>query len=129
MFTRPLTVTGAYLNVNGTIDFHQMVMDRIENNEYILQNTLTDHSSSLIRIPQDRKYYADTAMMEDCLNCYNDYVYYGDNNEVLELVNEKINGMDVARWYLLPQAYSISVTPGSGIISVYKRTLQRMKLR
>ena len=86
-----------------------MVLDRIENSEFILQNTLIDHSGSQIRIPLTREYYASYEMMEDCYNCYNDYVYYGDNNEFLALVNEQFN-MDTEKWYLLPQAYSITLT-------------------
>ena len=38
VFSRPLTVTGAYLLPNGEVFFHQMTLDRIENNEYVLQN-------------------------------------------------------------------------------------------
>merc|ERR1719215_2011406 len=40
--TRPLMVTGAYLK-DGKVIFHQMILDRVLNDEYILQNTL--HSS------------------------------------------------------------------------------------
>ena len=53
VFSRPLTVTGAYFRPDRTIDgifyekeviFHQMTLDRIENNTFILQNTDFDHS-------------------------------------------------------------------------------------
>ena len=44
VFTRPATVTGAYLFPSGEIIFHQMTLDRIENNQYILQNTDFNHS-------------------------------------------------------------------------------------
>ena len=45
VFTRPATVTGAYLFPSGKIIFHQMTLDRVENDEYILQNTdFKDHS-------------------------------------------------------------------------------------
>ncbi|CAG5081930.1 Oidioi.mRNA.OKI2018_I69.PAR.g9995.t1.cds [Oikopleura dioica] len=57
-FTRPLTVTGAYLQ-NGVVAYHQMTVDRVDNNEYVLQNT--DHSSNeppLIRIPLNNPYFA-----------------------------------------------------------------------
>ena len=48
IFSRPLTVTGAYLLPASTIDgmdyaeevfFHQMTLDSIENDEYVLQNS------------------------------------------------------------------------------------------
>ena len=40
VFSRPLTVTGAILYQNESDPvFHQMTLDRIENGEYILQNT------------------------------------------------------------------------------------------
>ena len=86
-----------------------MVLDRIENSEFILQNTLIAHSGSQIRIPVSREFYADEEMMKDCYNSYQDFVYFGDNNEILELVNEEFN-METEKWYLLPQAYSITLT-------------------
>ena len=86
-----------------------MVLDRIENSEFILQNTLIAHSGSQIRIPVSREYYAVYEMMEDCYNRYNNFVFYGDNNEFLELVNENFN-MKTEKWYLLPQAFSITLT-------------------
>ena len=88
-----------------------MVLDRVENSEFVLQNTLIDHSGSQIRIPLSRDFYASEEMMKDCFNCYNDFVYYGDNNEFLTLANEQFNNMREERWYLLPQAYSITLTP------------------
>ena len=109
--TRPLTVTGAYLNSDGSMIFHQMVLDRVENSEFILQNTLINHSGTQIRIPTSREFYASHEMMEDCYNCFNDFVYNGPNNEFLALVNENFNYMEKERWYLLPQAYSIILTP------------------
>ena len=113
LFSRPLTVsdTGAYQNPDGTVFFHQMVLDRIENCEFVLQNSLIDHSGSQIRIPLSRDFYASEEMMKDCFDCYNDFVYYGDNNEFLTLTNEQFNNMSEERWYLLPQAYSITLTP------------------
>ena len=44
-FTRPATVTGAYLYPTGELIFHQMTLDRVQNDQYILQNTdLAEHS-------------------------------------------------------------------------------------
>ncbi|CBY13806.1 unnamed protein product [Oikopleura dioica] len=59
VFSRPLTVTGAYFLPARTIDgvfynekvvFHQMTLDRIENNTFILQNTDFDHSPVLLHL-------------------------------------------------------------------------------
>ncbi|CBY15344.1 unnamed protein product [Oikopleura dioica] len=53
VFSRPLTVTGAYFiparTINGVfyneeVVFHQMTLDKIENNTFILQNTDFNHS-------------------------------------------------------------------------------------
>ena len=83
-----------------------MVLDRIENSKFILQNTLIEHGTK-VKIPQDRPFYADYDMMTDCYDCYNDYVYYGDKGEFMTLANEQIKNMKKETWYLLPQAYSI----------------------
>jgi len=57
VFYRPLTVTGAYFHPDRTIDgvfyekeviFHQMTLDRIENDTFILQSTDFDHSPVLV---------------------------------------------------------------------------------
>ncbi|CBY14812.1 unnamed protein product [Oikopleura dioica] len=50
VFSRPLTVTGAYLFSTGELVFHQMTVDRIENNTFILQNTDFNHSPVLVLI-------------------------------------------------------------------------------
>ena len=45
VFTRPASVTGAFLHSSGEIAFHQMTLDRVENDEYVLQNSdFKDHS-------------------------------------------------------------------------------------
>ncbi|CBY15691.1 unnamed protein product [Oikopleura dioica] len=60
VFTRPLTVTGVILfrnEMNPT--FHQMTLDRIENGEYVLQNTqFSDEHPAAIRIEQTRPYFS-----------------------------------------------------------------------
>ena len=107
-FSRPLTVTAAYLKEDGVVFFHQMVLDRIENDEYILQNNQFRIDGSIIRISRREGYYASYDVI---ISRYDqnsrDYVYYGDNNEFMRLVNEKTNNMRIDRWYLLPQAYMI----------------------
>ena len=36
---RPVTVTGAFVFADRTIGYHQMTIDRVENDEFVLQNT------------------------------------------------------------------------------------------
>ena len=62
MPTRPLTVTAAYLKPNRDLIFHQMILDRVENDEYVLQNTLfssefaTSQNLPLLRIDRQKHY-------------------------------------------------------------------------
>ena len=60
-----------------------MVLDRVENSEFILRDSLIEHSVSL-----SRGFYDSEGMMESCFNCFNDF---GDNNECLALANEQFN--------------------------------------
>ena len=48
LFSRPLTVTGVIFYKNKSEpDFHQMTLDRIEKNKYVLANTqFSDNSST-----------------------------------------------------------------------------------
>ena len=50
-------------------------------------------------------------MARDSLNFYKDLVYYGDNNKFCRLANEQFQNMKKEIWHLLPQAYSITLTP------------------
>ena len=114
-FTRPLTVTGAYRKKDEDVFFHQMILDRVEGDQYVLQNTLHSHSSkkekSQLRIYVQNCYYADKDLMDDCLQAYGRYDYHGPNGEFLQLANEECgNTMYSDQWYLLPQAYSIILT-------------------
>ena len=52
VFTRPATVTGAFLHSSGGVAFHQMTLDHVENDEYVLQNTDFKDSS-----PGSKLYY------------------------------------------------------------------------
>lgn len=89
-----------------------MVVDRIENSNYIIQNNLISASGcSKLTIPVDQPYYADNNMMIYCYNRYKDYVYHGDNGEFMKLVNERSNNMKEGTWYLHPIAYTIYLTP------------------
>jgi len=110
VFSRPLTVTGAYLLSNGEVLFHQMTLDRIENNEYVLQNNhfSVDHPP-VIRIKQRLPYYAVPHFIAHLI------YQTGDNIEVVGniqnvLISERHN-MNSNEWYLLPHAYSITLVP------------------
>ncbi|CBY14731.1 unnamed protein product [Oikopleura dioica] len=110
VFSRPLTVTGAYLLPSGEVLFHQMTLDRIENNEYVLQNNQfsVDHPP-VIRIKQRLPYYAVPHFIAHLI------YQTGNNIEVVGniqnvLISERHN-MNENEWYLLPHAYSITLVP------------------
>ena len=113
---RPLTVTGAiYDEKKDKVFFHQMVVDKIEQKQYVLQNTdFKNYDSDIIRIPISRKYYVDEEFIQKCSDYYKDepdpYIYR-ENNHERRLVHENHNKMKMGRWYLCPQAYSITLTP------------------
>ena len=122
-FTRPVTVTGAYLLPNRFIDgdffpeevfFHQMVLDRVDDstNEYVIHNTSFDEGGPVLRIPIKNAYYISNPNMMN-LNAAGQYKLNGQNGEEWTLVNETVkNTMKPNTWYLLPQAYSITLTAG-----------------
>ena len=100
-----------------------MILDDVKNDQYILQNTLHSNEISpsqnlpLLRISRKKRYYVSP---DDIDNCYdwkkNDYIYRGPNkflkrNEFLYLTNEEQPTMKKEEWYLLPYAYSITLTP------------------
>ena len=121
-FTRPVTVTGAYLLPDRLIDgnlvpkevfFHQMVLDRVDDstNEYIIHNTSFDEGGPVLRIPKKNAYYTSNQNMMN-LNAGGQYKLNGQNGEVWTLVNENVgNTMKQQTWYLLPQAYSLTLVP------------------
>lgn len=121
-FTRPLTVTGAYLLPDRVIDgnffpeevfFHQMVLDRVDDstNEYVIHNTSFAEGGAVLRIAKKNAYYTyDPRMMN--LNAAGDFKINGQNGEEWSLVNEFVqNTMKPKTWYLLPSAYSIILVP------------------
>ena len=111
-----LTVTGAYL-LPGRSEpfFHQMVLDSIENDDdpnkalYVFHNTSIEHGGSALKIPKSRAYYAKEYVMQN-YKVGNEYKY-DCNGVFMWMVNEKIGNMQPETWYLLPQAYSIILTP------------------
>ena len=90
-----------------------MVIDHVDesNDEFVIQNTLLNRGGPALRIPRQNRYYADYESMLRCYDeNYGDYVYKGENKEYMLLANEKCGTMDSDVWYLLPQAYSISLS-------------------
>jgi hypothetical protein len=96
----------------GEVFFHQMILDRVESDEYILQNTL--HSSEiessqnlpLLRIDRQKRYYGNFDMINNSSGIVN-----GPNGEFWLMTNELHHTMNEEEWYLLPEAYSITLTP------------------
>jgi hypothetical protein len=123
-----LTVTGALIIPERVIDgvsfpktffTHQMVLDSVDDfkNEYVLQNSLQKHGGAVVRIPKTREYYAsESTMMNNCAAA-GEFKYYGPKGEFMWLVNEEFRQdfshrvMKENTWYLLPQAYSLTLVP------------------
>ena len=121
-----MTVTGAYLLPDQIIDgdffpeevfFHQMVLDSIDNEfdyntaEYVIHNTSFGEDGPALTISKTRAYYVDESAMRNNQTGPNEFKYYGQNGDFMWLVNEKFGNMQPETWYLLPQAYSITLVP------------------
>ena len=108
VFERPLTVTGVFLSRGGELLFNQMLLDRVENNKYILQNNLHTHSPAQLRIPLKDRYYNRTETQEwQTFDVHSKNIKYGTKirrqNRSFNIIPEE--------WYLLPEAYSIILVP------------------
>ena len=94
-----------------------MILDRVENDEYIIQNTLfsPDLASSqnlpLLKISRKKRYYAARYVIINFNNNQGDYICNRPNNEFIPLTSDGEPTMNKEEWYLLPQAYSIILTP------------------
>ena len=119
-FTRPLTITGAYLLPDRFIDgnfvpeqvfFHQMVLDRVDDstNEYVIQNTSFNEGGPVLRISTKNEYYG--CDQNAVMNNFGQFKLFGQNGEEWSLVHEIAGNMKPKTWYLLPQAFSIILTP------------------
>ena len=119
-FTRPVTVTGAYLLPDRTIDgnflpeevfFHQMVLDRIDlsTNEYVIHNTSFAEGGPVLRIPKKDPYYCCDS--NATMNAAGEYKLQGQNGEEWTLVHDMVGNLQPRTWYLLPTAYSITLVP------------------
>ena len=114
-----MTVTGAYLlPAEHIVFFHQMVLDRVDDstNEYVIHNTSFAEGGAVLRIAKNNAYYTcDQRMM--ILNAAGEFKLNGQNGEEWSLVNEFVqNTMKPKTWYLLPQAYSITLVPEKSAI-------------
>ena len=90
-----------------------MVLDRVDDltDEYVIHNTSFQHGGAVLRIPITREYYVNENVMLQNRNVYGEYKFYGQNGEFMWLVNEDFgNTMKQKTWYLLPQAYSVTLT-------------------
>ena len=92
-----------------------MVLDRVDDstNEYVIHNTSFAEGGAVLRIAKKNAYYTyDPRMM--ILNAAGEFKLNGQNGEEWSLVNEFVqNTMKPKTWYLLPQAYSITLVPVS----------------
>ena len=127
-FSRPVTVTGAYLlpdrfDIDGNflpekVFLHQMVLDSIDNEfdynnaEYVIHNTSFGKEGPGLTIPKTRAYYVDESEMLNNQTGPNEYKFYGKNGDFMWLANEQFgNTMQPYTWYLRPEAYSITLVP------------------
>ena len=88
-----------------------MTLDKVENGEYNLQNTLDSPSDSLVKISLKKRYYVDIDMFNLCCIYFKRAISTGPNNEFMRLTNETEPSMKTGEWYLLPYAYKITLTP------------------
>ena len=109
LFSRPLAVIGAYIFPDRKMIFHQMTLDRIEKDEYVLQNTKLSMDASVLRIKTTNSYY----VTEDVIRNFSGLgkqPSYNVGGIFMDLVNETFGNMDIQKWYLLPEAYSLSLS-------------------
>lgn len=92
-----------------------MVLDRVDykTNEYVIQNSQIINNNAVLRIKRDNPYYAFKHVIDRYKDSFSgEHKYYGPNNEFMFLVNEQCpNTMTPFEWYLLPQAYSLTLSP------------------
>ena len=105
------------MDKNGKVFFHQMTLEGVKKDEYVLQNTLhsSEISSSqnlpLLRIDRQKRYYVDAKEIQKFYDWKNDdFIYRGANNEFMLLTSAGQPTMNKEQFYLLPQAYSIKLT-------------------
>ena len=91
-----------------------MVLDSVDlsTDDYVIHNSLFDHGGPVLRIPKSREYYVNEDVMLKNHKGRGEFKFYGKKGEFMWLVNENFgNTMKPNMWYLLPQAYSITLIP------------------
>ena len=63
-----------------------------------------------MKIEQSRPYYADSGLINNNFNHSTGLSTIDDGVIKMKLVNEQFGNMQVNTWYLLPQAYSLTLT-------------------
>ena len=88
-----------------------MVLDRVEKHEFILQNTKLSMDAPVLRIKTSDPYYVSVSKLSDqfILNRQDGKLSFNSDNISMDLVNEIYGDMKQQKWYLLPQAYSLSL--------------------
>ena len=63
----------------------------------------------MIRIDQSYPYYASSKTVSDNFNAQTGLSFIDDGVSRMKLVNEQFRNMSYNTWYLLPQAYSLTL--------------------
>ena len=94
VFRRPLAVT-CHIRIGREVDHHEMVVDRVENGDYVLQNTATANQSEL-RIEMNKIPHVD----------WNEYHTYPPKTN--KVVTDEY-GMNESEWYVSRTAFSVQI--------------------
>ncbi|CBY39014.1 unnamed protein product [Oikopleura dioica] len=86
-----------------------MTLDRIENDEYVLQNSEISVPAPVIKIKKTHPYYATIHDFNNYYDSRTGLSIYNDGSIKMKLVNEFATNMSYETWYLLPQAYSLKL--------------------
>ena len=84
-----------------------MLLDRVENQKFILQNTKLSMDASVLKIKTSDPYYVSDHFI---LAQQDGKFSFNSGNISMDLVNEVYGNMKKQKWYLLPEAYSLSLS-------------------
>ena len=101
---RPLTVSGAYVYPDGTRLLHQMTLERVEDEFYVIQN---NSQKTAIFVNRKDRYYEFTENIREYYNQEQQDYIYNQDNKFFKLGNEQIDNIQKGKWYLFPRAYAI----------------------
>ena len=94
-----------------------MTLDKIDNGDYVLQNTLVSNSASCLRISMSKRYYVEQILFHHCYDQNSrDYFFrspkkFFSKNVKIYLINEDDPNIKSGESYLFPWAYKITLTP------------------